>query len=45
MYVGYTLGGRLIEVAIEIYPEGEDDWMFHARKAGPVARRFWKQSI
>jgi len=42
MYVGYTLDGRLIEVGIESYPEGEDDWMFHARKAGPEARKVWK---
>ena len=34
MYVGWDkYGGRLWEVGIELYPEGQEDWAFHAREA------------
>ncbi len=45
MYVGFTLSGKLIEVGIEVYLEGEEDWAFHARTAGVRARKFWRWRI
>jgi hypothetical protein len=45
MYVGFTLSGKLVEVGIEVYPEGEEDWVFHARTAGVKAKKFWQWRI
>ena len=37
MYVGWDqYGDKLWEVALELYPEGEEDWVFH----GDVATAF-----
>lgn len=44
MFVGFTLAGDLIEVGIEVYPEGEEDWAFHARKAGREAQQVWEEN-
>ena len=44
MWVGFNSSGDLLEVAIELYPEGEEDWAFHARKAGPEATTYWEKN-
>jgi hypothetical protein len=34
MYVGWdSAGNKLWEIGIELYPEGEEDWAFHAQQA------------
>ncbi|HEY9867862.1 MAG TPA: hypothetical protein V6D08_01535 [Candidatus Obscuribacterales bacterium] len=40
MYVGWDMQGeQLWEVGIELYPEGEEDWAFHAQPATAHSRR------
>lgn len=39
MYVGWSINGeRLWEVGIELYPEDQDDWAFHAQEATAYSR-------
>ena len=34
MYVGWDMvNGKLWEIGVELYPEGQDDWCFHADEA------------
>lgn len=40
IYVGWdTDGENLWEVGIELYPEGLDDWVFHAQEATAYAKK------
>ena len=40
MYVGWDqYGDKLWEMGIELYPDGQDDWVFHARQATAYSKR------
>ena len=40
MYVGWDQNGDMLwEIGIELYPEGEEDWAFHAQEATPHSRK------
>ena len=39
MYVGWNQTGRLLETGVELYPEGEEDWASHARRASEFYRK------
>lgn len=40
MYVGWDqIGNKIWEVGIELYPEGKDDWAFHALQATAYSRK------
>ncbi len=39
MYVGWDcLGNKIWEIGIELYPDGEEDWAFHAQQATVYSR-------
>ena len=42
MYVGFDNSGTLIEVGVELYPDGQEDWAFHARKADKHSREIFR---
>lgn len=40
MYVGWDANGdQLWEIGIELYPEGEEDWAFHAQPATAFSKK------
>lgn len=39
MYVGWDDSGKLWEIGIEWYPEGQEDWAFHAQPATEFSKK------